>query len=620
MYIFRAMSKYLLAIKDPREERTQFKRRVIAIAVIIGIISLLLLARLAYLQVYQHKLYTTLARQNLLNLSPSEPNRGLIYDRNGVLLAENIPVFQMEVTPNRVPDLKTTLDALQKIITIDDDDLQQFYRQLKLHRRFQPILLRTRLTEQEVARFSVEQYRFPGVTIQAEMIRHYPLGPTMAQVVGYVGRINARELATLDPSNYSATNFTGKTGIEKHYETLLHGTVGYQEEETDASGQVVRVMKRQPPIAGSNLYLTIDSKLQIAAEQALGAERGAVVAIDPRNGEVLALVSTPTFDPNLFVAGINKHDYQALQNANGQPLYNRALQGRFPAGSTIKPFIALGALSAGVITPDFRIYDPGWFQLKNSTHIYHDDARYGHGMVDIAKAIPVSCDTFFWTLANKLGINRIDDILQRFGFGQRTGIDLPNEATGILPSPAWKKQALGKPWYPGDTLNIGIGQSYVLVTPLQLAFAVATIATQGHPWLPHVLLRTQAGDSSVPTKPLPLPIIQLTADAWEVVLEGMQNVVTSPIATAYRYFRNVAYTLAGKTGTAQVFSLKNNQRDKAYLLPVNLRDNSLFIAFAPVENPRIAIAVMVQNSSTPAAVIARQVLDFYLAHQPVVNK
>jgi penicillin-binding protein 2 len=610
------MTRRFHSIKDPHQERALFKRRVITVAVLMGMFALLLIVRLAYLQIYQHKLYTTLARQNLLNLSPSEPNRGLIYDRNGVLLAENVPVFNMVVTPSRVANLPDTLNALQKVIIITATDLQQFNRQLKLHRRFQPVLLRSRLTEEEVARFAVERYRFPGVVIQAQMIRHYPLGDAFAPVVGFVGRINAQELAVVDPSNYSATNFIGKTGVEKHYEELLHGKVGYQEEETDAAGQVVRLMKRVPPIAGSNLYLTIDSKLQIAAQQALNNQRGAIVAIDPRNGEVLALASGPSFDPNLFVDGISKDDYQALRDADDQPLYNRALQGRFPPGSTVKPFFALEGLSSGVITPDYTVYDPGWFQLKDSSHIYHDDLRTGHGTVNLAKAIPVSCDTYFFNLATKLGIERLDDILQRFGFGEPTGIDLDNEAAGIVPSPAWKQRKLKKSWYPGDTVITGIGQGFMLATPLQLASGVAALSMRGQRWQPHVLLQSTAiGFAPVPIKPVPLQSVQFPDDMWDLILNAMHDVVVSPIGTAYRHFQGITYTVAGKTGTAQVFSLKQNQRYHANMLPVNLRDNSVFVAFAPVDNPHIALAVMLQHSSVPAAVVARQILDFYFSQE-----
>lgn len=611
------MSKRFSSLKNAHQERHNFNRRVTVVAICIAVLVLCLIARLAYLQIYQHQLYTTLARQNQLNVLPLEPNRGLIYDRNGVLLAENIPTFNLVVTPNRVPKLQATLYELQKIIPISDDDLQEFYRQLTLHRRFEPVPLRTRLTEEEVARFSVESYRFPGVSIHAEMIRHYPLGEAFAQVVGFVGRINERELAQVDPSNYSATNYIGKTGIEKYYEDQLHGTVGFQQAETDATGEVVRVNKKTLPIPGDNLYLTIDSKLQLAAENILGDQRGAIIALDPQTGEVLAFVSNPSYDPNLFTDGISKANFLALEAAPGHPLYNRILRGRYPPGSTIKPFIGLGALASGIVTPTYTVYDPGWFQLGDSAHIYHGFRHIAHGTVNLLQAITVSSDVYFYTIALKLGIDRIANTLTQFGFGQPTGVDLTDEATGVVPSTEWKEHAYGKPWFPGDTLNSGIGQGYTLVTPLQLVSAVATIATQGQHWQPHVLLHSQSADGlQTAVTPIALPSVSFDKTYWDTIIAGMRGVVSSPDGTAYPYFKNVDYTVAGKTGTAQVFSLKG-QRYNSKMLPENLRDNSLFIAFAPVDNPSIAIAVVVQNGTTPAAQVTRQVLDAFFGKTPV---
>lgn len=607
------MPRRIGTIKDPHSERKLFARRVIAISIAIIILALLLVARLAYLQIFQQHFYTTLARQNLLNVLPDDPNRGLIYDRNGVLLAENIPVYNLVLTPNRSPNLKTTLTELQKIVPISDNDIQQFYRQLKLQRRFAPLVLHNQLTEEQVASFSVQQYRFPGVSIQTQLIRHYPLGAAFAPVVGYVSRINAKELAQVDPGNYSATNFIGKTGIEKSYESFLHGTVGYQQAEMDADGKIIRVLENIPPVPGHNLYLSIDSQLQLAIVKILGDQRGAIVVINPQNGEVLAFVSNPSYDPNLFVTGINKTDYQQLSTSKNQPLYNRALHGMFPPGSTVKPFLSIEALASNTITPDYTIFDPGFYKLKDSSHIYHDAHRGGHGSVNLARAIQVSCDTYFYNLALKMGIDRIDTGLSAFGFGQQTGIDLGDEAKGLVPSPVWKERVHHTPWYPGDTLITGIGQGFMLATPLQLAEGVATLAMRGIRLQPHVLLKSQApGGVVTPLKPVVLTPVQLNDNIWNVVLGGMQNVAKAPGGTAYRYFHDAPYTLAGKTGTAQVFSLKKNQQDKAYNLPENLRDNSLFIAFAPVDQPRIAVAVMLQNSTTLAAGVARQVLDAYL--------
>lgn len=602
-----------LTIKNAHAERQLFGKRVIVIGIGIALLAIALFSRLAYLQIYQQSVYTTLARQNLLNLLPAEPNRGLIYDRNGTLLAENHPVFNLVVTASRVPNLKATLAALQKIIPISNDDLQQFNKQLNLQRRFAPLVLHSKLKEEEVARFSVQQYRFPGVSIQAQMIRHYPLGATFSQVLGYVGRINADELQEVDSSNYSATNFIGKTGVEKYYESTLHGTVGFQQAEMDATGKLVRIVNYTPPIPGESLYLTLNSKLQAAIEKILGDKMGAVVAIDPRNGDILALVSNPSYDPNLFVTGISKNDYQHLTTAPGQPLYNRALHGRYPPGSTIKPFLGLAGLATGIVNADASTSCPGWFKLKTSSHIYHDWQRKGHGTVNLARAIRVSCDTYFYNLSVKLGIERMSDVLKQFGFGQLTGIDLDNESTGIVPCPEWKKRVHNRSWYPGDTLITGIGQGFMLATPLQLATATATLANRGQRIQPHILLKSKAPDGSIKImQPTTLPPVVLDDKMWDLVLNAMQGVTQSPEGTAYAYFHGAPYTVAAKTGTAQVFSLKKNQKDKANLLPEKLRDNSLFIAYAPVDTPRIAIAVMLQHSSIPASSIAREVLDAYL--------
>lgn len=605
-------------LKDPRREKFLFNQRVFYMTIGIGLLVLLLIIRLIYLQISQHQRYTTLARQNQLNVSPIVPNRGLIYDRNGILLAENVPVYNLVVTPSRVNDLQETIAELKKILPISDNELHQFKRQLKLHRQFEAIPLRIKLTEEEVAHFAVDQYRFPGVAIQAEMIRHYPFGDIFAPVIGYVGRINAKELATVDPGNYSATNFIGKIGVEKFYENKLHGTVGIQQAESDVHGQVIRVLNNTPPVSGDNLYLTIDSKLQEAAKKALAKQRGAVVAIDPSNGEVLALVSNPTYDPNLFVNGISKDDFKALQENKDEPLYNRALRGRFAPGSTVKPFIGLEGLTSGVLTPEYTVYDPGWFQLKGSSRIYHGYHRLSHGNVSLIKAIQVSSDVYFYNAALKLGIERLNDALLKFGFGKPTGIDLPDEASGVVPSPVWKKKHQGTSWYPGDTLISGIGQGFTLATPLQLAVGAAGLAMHGQRWQPHVLLNSQGANGvKTETNAVELPAVNATDRQWQVILTGMRAVVAEAGGTAQPYFRNVTYTVAGKTGTAQVFSLKKNQRYNSNMLPQRLRDNSLFICFAPTDKPRIALGIIVQNGAIPAAQVAREILDFYFMKKDI---
>lgn len=608
------MLKSINRFKNTRQEHGLFKRRALTILVGVGFLTLTLLGRLIYLQLFQHNLYTTLARQNQLGLIPVEPNRGLIYDRKGVLLAENKPIFNLVITPDLVSHIDDTIAALSKIIKIDSEDLKQFERQRRLHHRFEPVPLRVKLTEEEVAKFSIERYRFPGVSIQAEMIRYYPKGNAFAAIVGYMGRINEKELQTVDPVNYSASNFIGKTGVEKYYEPQLHGTVGYQQVETNVHGQIVRILRQTQPISGRSLVLSIDSGLQELAQRALGQQKGAVVALDPRNGEILAFVSSPSFDPNLFVSGIRQTDYDALKNAPGNPLYNRALRGAYHPGSTIKPFISIEALRDNVITPSYTIHDNGEFQINGKGRIYHNFRRHSYGDVNLLKALTVSSDIYFYNLSMRMGISRIDSILQQFNFGSPIGIDLPDESGGVLPTPEWKKKSYGESWYPGDTLNCGIGQGFLLVTPLQLAYAVSTLANWGERWKPHVVLSWRSGDGAVTSvEPERLaPITDVPKSILGFIRTAMQHVVNAPGGTAERFFPGAPYTLAGKTGTAQVFSMKNDERYDSKTIATKLRDDSLFITFAPVEEPKIALAIIVQNSVTPAAEIARRLLDYYL--------
>ncbi|MDQ8039091.1 MAG: penicillin-binding protein 2 [Rickettsiella sp.] len=608
------MLKSINTFKNIRQEHKLFKRRALAILTGITLFTVILLGRLIYLQIFQHKLYTTLARHNQLGLVPIEPTRGLIYDRNGILLAENKPIYNLVVTPDLVPHMAETITALSKIIKIDPEDIKQFERQRHLHHRFEPVPLRVKLSEEEVAKFSIERYHFPGVSVQAQLIRYYPQGAAFAAIVGYMGRINEKELQTVDPVNYSASNFIGKTGVEKYYEAQLHGTVGYQQVETNVHGQIVRILKQTPPIAGKSLRLTIDTGLQKLAQHALGQQKGAIIALDPRNGDILTFVSGPSFDPNLFVSGIRQKDYDALKNAPGNPLYNRALRGSYHPGSTIKPFISIEALMDNIITPSYTIHDTGEFQINGRGRIYHNFRRHAYGVVNLLKALTVSSDIYFYNLSMRMGIHRIYTSLKRFGFGAPTDIDLPDEGSGVLPNPAWKEKTYGESWYPGDTLNCGIGQGFLLVTPLQLAFAVSTIADWGTRWKPHVVLSWRSIDGIVtPVKPEQLePINDVPQSTLSFIRTAMQHVVNAPGGTAERFFPGAPYTLAGKTGTAQVFSLKNNERYNTKTIATKLRDDSLFIAFAPVEDPKIALAIIIQNSVTPSAQIARQLLDHYL--------
>ena len=613
-----------IPLKNHLQEIQLISRRAILALILMIICVILLIIRLAYLQLAQHDLYITLSKKNWLDLVPLEPTRGLIYDRNGLLIAENIPVFSLDIIPYKVTNMPQTLSEIAKLVPLTDIELSQFQKQLKQHRRFDEIPLKMRLSEIEVARISENQYRFPGAVVKARLIRHYPYGGTLSHVLGYVGRINVQELNEIDPINYSATNYIGKLGIEKYYEEELHGKVGYEQAENDASGEPLRILNQIMPTPGESLYLTIDVNLQIAIEQAMDGHRGAVVAIQPSTGQVLAMVSEPDYDPNLFVAGVSNLEYQTLQQSPDRPLYNRALRGVYPLASTIKPFIALQGLNLGAVSPEDTIYDPGWYQLENSEHIFHDWRHFGHGVVNISKAITESCDTFFFGLAYKIGIKQIDDILHQFGFGELTGIDSGEELPGIVASPAWKKRVKGVNWYPGDTVNSGIGQGFMQATPLQLAVGIATIATRGQHYTPYLLLGEQEPGKHYNQES---PVLANKVDVenkndWNIVIKAMQNVIEAPNGTAFVYFgKDVGYTVAGKTGTAQVRAKKHTPNEGDHEnqdnMPERLRDHSLLITFAPVDKPRIALAVVVENANLAKAV-TRKILDAYILHKPVV--
>lgn len=609
-------------IRNYLAESHLFNRRAIMAACAVVLLVALLILRLAQLQILDHQVYTTLSEENQLTLIPIDPYRGLIYDRNGVILAESKPVYSLDIIPDHVKNFKTTLQSLRKIIDISDNDVELYHKVQKQHRPFEPVPLKLKLTEDEIAKFYLDQYKFPGVAVTARMLRYYPLGDSMVTAVGYVSRINEQETKKVDSTNYSATNYIGKTGVEKYYEDVLHGIVGYQQVETDASGRVVRVVKRIPPISGDNIYLTLDSKLQLIAEQALGDDEGAVVVIQPKTGQVLALVSNPRYDPNLFVKGISTKDYKVLQDAPSRPLYNRAIRGLYPSGSTIKPFYALQALDTKTIDTKFKIFDSGLFFLPGSVHVYKDwvypKTKHGHGQVDLHKAIVQSCDVFFFTVGLKLGITRLDDILNRFGFGQKTGIDIEEELGGVLPSPDWKRKARGESWYTGDTVNMSIGQGYLLVTPLQLAKGVSTIANRGNVFEPRLLLkRIQADGTVINQKPVPGKTIALNdANTWNTIIDGMRGVVAEDHGTAYK-FRDPPppYTAAAKTGTAQTPRPKKYDEMENKDIPKQYLSNSLFIAFAPIDNPEIAVGIIVEHHPGQAVLVARQVIDYYLLHE-----
>jgi len=587
------------------------KRCFIALSILLVMIVAILL-RLIYLQIIESSYYSTLSKNNRVEIIPIPPTRGLIYDRNGVVIAKNTPVFTLYLQPSKITDLATTIEQLSQDIPITAQEKQAFYKLRKQYRSIDQIPLKYELSEAEVATFAVHRYKFPGVTIGGSLIRNYPFANQVAHVVGYVGQINSKELAQIDKANYRATHYIGKTGIEKVYQETLHGHVGYQEIEVDAAGNKIRNLALTPAVPGKNLTLTIDNTLQSIAYDALKGYTGAVVAIDPNNGEVLALVSNPSFDPNAFVNGLSIPAFQQLSSNPERPMYDRAVSGLYPPGSTIKPFIAIQGLNTQTIDPTEKIFDPGYFKLPYSNHLFHDWLRRGHGYVNLHQAIVESCDTYFYRLANKMHISKLDQILSQFGFGEKTHIDMPKELAGIVPTPDWKKRHKGHPWYPGDTLNTGIGQGYMLVTPLQLASATATLGARGKRYQPHLVKSQSTGNVTIENLPKPLASITLADDAyWEEVIHAMIGVIKEAKGTGYRYGRNTPYTVAAKTGTAQVFSTQDKRVNKADI-PLKLRDNGLFIALAPADKPIIAVAVIVEHSGVIAPHVARKMIDYYL--------
>ena len=606
------MHQYRQANNERVESRLHHFRLSLLVALLITF-SLMLVLRLAYLQFSQYKRYATLSLKNQMSIIPIAPPRGIILDKNGVVLAENMPVYVLEIIPERVKNLQDTLHKLKDLLpSITDDDIENFERARHQNHAYVPIPFKLKLTQDEVAIFASNQYQFSGVSIKARLMRYYPLAEKTAHLLGYVGRINVQELQNVNSTNYRSTNFIGKSGIEKYYEDRLHGEVGYQQVETDVSGRTVRVLTKQAPISGSKLYLTIDSRLQQVAYDALQDKRGAVVLMDVNNGNILAMTSSPSFNPNLFVNGISTSDYKLLSSAQDRPLYNRAVRGLYPPASTVKPFIAIAGLDKEIININTRIYDPGWYRLPNVTHVYRDWKRTGHGVTNVKRAITVSCDTFFYQLGNKMGISAIEDMLVQFGFGQLTHVDLNEEAPGLVPSPHWKRQSKNLPWYPGDTLITSIGQGFMLASPLQLANATASLSQHGQRFRPHLLSKSidDHGKTHTLRAVEEYPIRLKNSDNWTIVTDAMHEVITNNEGTGYRFGRNAPYSVAAKTGTAQVFSMSQDDKKHYLNLPEGLRDHSLFIAFAPVEQPEIAIAVLVEND-TIASAVARKVMDAY---------
>lgn len=612
-------------IKDVARESQLFRARTLVAAGGVAVLSLVLLLRLAHLQVMEYEHFATLSEDNRVKVVPVPPTRGLIFDRNGVVLAENVAAFSLELVPEAVDDLEATLDELSKIVEITDADRRRFERLLHSSRRFERVPVRLRMTEEEVARFSVNRHRFPGIDVEARLGRHYPLGALTAHVVGYVGRINEQELKRLNVAEYRGTTHVGKTGVEQAYEESLHGRVGYQHVEINAQGRVLRVLERRDPVPGDNLMLNLDVGLQQKAVEALGEERGSVVAIDPLTGGVLAMVSLPDFDPNAFVDGIDARSYRELLRSQGRPLFNRAVNGQYPPGSTLKPFFGLAALELGLDKARQKVWCPGWFQLPGKEHRYRDWKRGGHGHVSLDEAIVQSCDVYFYELALDMGIDRMHRFMKRFGFGEDTGIDLRGESSGLNPSRDWKRASKQQPWYPGETLITGIGQGFSLATPLQLAHATATLAMRGLKLSPRVVMhRERRAPASSHTEENDAPAVHVAPRNpanWQKVVDALEAVVHGERGTARRISVGASYRMAGKTGTAQVFSIGQEEKYDEESIAKALRDHALFIAFAPVERPRIAVSVLVENGgsgSRTAAPVARTVMDYFMqsASQP----
>lgn len=603
-----------IRLKDHEKDARTVRSRVVVGAAAILVLICVLIARLYFLQVIQYEYHSTLSENNRVHVQPIPPTRGLIFDRNGVVVADNRPSFSLSMTRERSGDWRQVLDTIVQVLELTEEDRQLFERRMKQGRRpFEPVPILFELNEEQIARVAVNQFRLPGVEVVAQLVRHYPQGAHFAHSVGYVGRINEKELKTLDPVDYSGTHHIGKTGIERFYEPELHGTVGYEEVETNARGRVLRVLKRTDPKPGKDIVLSLDIKLQEAAEAALGGRRGAIVAMDPRTGEVLAMVSQPSFDPNLFVTGIGFQAYADLRDSIDRPLFNRVLRGLYPPGSTIKPAVAIAGLDAGVINAGSRVFDPGFYQLPNYDHKYRNWNRTGDGWVDLDTAIMRSNDTYFYDLAHKLGIDKLNLYMGQFGIGQKVSLDMFEESPGLMPSREWKRKTRRQAWFPGETLILGIGQGYMQATPLQLAQATALVANKGK-WNRPRLARTIEGVPPVDKSPVPDIVLRNPSD-WGKVTHGMEMVMQGARGTARKAAIGAKYRIAGKSGTAQVVAIRQGEKYDRSKVQERHRDHALFVGFAPAENPRIVVSVMVENGesgSGVAAPVVREIMDAWL--------
>ena len=602
----------LSELTDRQQQQGIFNRRAILSFFVVVLMSLGLLGRIAYLQILQHEKYQDLAQQNRVQQQPVAPPRGLLYDRKGRLIASNQPVKNLVLVKERIADMKATLNVLRTLVDLSDEEIERFEKRLEQRRRpFQGVTLRSKLSEQDVAAISVDSYRLPGVEIRAELARYYPYGDLFTHAIGYVGRLNEKELEKVDAKNYAATEYHGKLGVERFYEKDLHGQVGMREIEANASGRVMGVLTQQDPVSGIDLTLHLDVDIQKAAADALAGRRGSIVVMDVATGGVLAMVSTPSYDPNPFVTGISYSDYQALREDPQLPLYNRAIRGQYPPGSTIKPLLAMAGLEAGTVNWKNRQFDAGFFQLHSEGRRYRDWLRTGHGYVTLADGIVQSCDIVFYDLAVKTGIDRIAEFMDDFGFGRELGMDIWGDSPGILPSTQWKKSIRGGAWFPGETVIAGIGQGYWVTTPLQLAASTLPIATQGI-WREPVMVKSGSGPFEQVDRPQEFEIPVRNPANWKRTVKAMEDVMHGALGTARRVGAEARYRIAGKTGTAQVRSLGEEEEYDEETIEERFRDHALFVGFAPVDQPEVVISVVVENGgggSSTAAPIAKQVLD-----------
>lgn len=614
------MLKHRPTIRDHSAEANLFARRAfVGFVFVLGLVAVLL-SNLYTIQVEDHQDYQTRSNDNRIKVIPIAPNRGLIYDRNGVLLAENKPVYNLEVIPEEVDDLDESLDQISKIIAITEQEKQDFLKDIKHTRRFKSQVLKARLDETEVAKFSVNQHKFPGFSIEARLARYYPFGDTLTHALGYVAKLNRKELNQLEQedraTNYRATHDIGKLGIEKYYEETLHGKVGSQRVEVNNRGRVIRTLSMTQPQPGSDLVLTLDVGLQQIAQHALKDMRGAVVVMDAKDGGVLALYSNPSYDPNLFVHGISSKNYKALLNQD-RPLINRTTQGRYAPASTVKPLMAVLALEENIVNESTSMWDPGFFQIPNVEHKWRDWKRWGHGHVDVYKAIEESCDTYFYDAAYRLGITKISDFMARFGYGDLSGIDIHEETTAILPSKEWKEGRFKESWWRGDTISVGIGQGYWTATPIQIANATNILVNRGINHPPHLVqvIKKDNDITQINNEEKP-PVILKDPRHWQVSLDAMHNTVQKISGTAHKAFKGANYDSAGKTGTAQVVSIAQGERYDAESLKERQRDNTIYVGFAPYSDPKIVVSVVLENNHGGIQ-IARQLMDYYFAANPV---